>query len=106
MIKIEIDENKITFNGAVYKLVSTYEEEMCGRKEIAEMLGFYHADGTPNLNNLYSTNPNAKYYFPNFEIEKANKKQKPWTRKQVKAWLAIPLNERRKMYKESLDEIN
>ncbi len=106
MIKLEIDENTITYNGAVYTRCVDYDSQKCGRTEIAEMCGFFHSDGTPNVNNLYPTNSKARYCFPNFEIEKANKGAKPWTRKEVREWLSIPLKDRERMYKETLDEFN
>lgn len=105
-MKIEISEKSVTVDGVRYDRVADQDKEMCGRFEIAEMLGYRHKDGKPNLNNLWKNNKRAVYQFPNFEIEKAEGGAKPWTRAEVRAWLSIPMWKRREMYKETQDEIN
>ncbi len=102
-MNIEITEKVVHVDGKTYVLKPDYDKEPCGRTEIAEMLGYRFSDGTINENNLYKSNPSAVYAFPNFEMEKAARGAKPWTRSEVKAWLSIPLWERKKMYRESLD---
>lgn len=105
-MQIEITDKRIVVDGKVYELAVNGDKEPCGREEIAEMLGYRLSDGSVNVNNLYRNNPSAVYAFPNFEIEKAAKGAKPWTRAEVRAWLSIPLWERKKMYKEAQDGDN
>lgn len=101
-MNIEINENTVKIDGRTYQLISS-DYDMCGRKEIAEMCGFRHSTGEVNTSNLYANNKNAPLFFPNFEIEKAKGKEKPWRRKEVEAWLSIPLWKRKKMWEESHD---
>lgn len=103
---IEINDKNVVIDGKTYVYKPDAEKEPCGRFEIAEMLGYRFSDGSVNMNNLYKSNPSAVYAFPNFEIEKAANGAKPWTRSEVKAWLSIPLWERKKMYKETLNELD
>ncbi len=105
-MKIEIEERRVVVDGRIYELKADYEKEMIGRREIAEMLGYKHSDGSPNLTNLYKNNPRAVYAFPNFEIDKAQGNAKPWTRAEVRKWLSIPMWKRVKMYKETQNESN
>lgn len=102
-MKIEINDKQVTVDGRVYELKVDYEKQMCGRREIGEMLGYRHSNGKVNLSNLYRGAKNAVYMFPNFEIDKADGDAKPWTRAQIREWLAIPLWERKKMYEETKD---
>ncbi len=105
---IELNEtgDEIIVNGdRIYKYKENRLEQMCGRHEIAEYLG-YSCNGKVNMSNLYSNTKKAILQFPNFEMEKARNGEKPWTRRQMEAWLSIPLKKREQMYKESLDELN
>lgn len=101
---IKISDKEVVVDGRVYVFKLDHENEFCGRREIAEMLGYRKADGSPNCSNLYRNTPNAVLQFPNFEIEKAERGEKPWRRREVRAWLSIPLWERKRMYKETKDE--
>lgn len=100
-INVSDDGTEVVINGdRVYKYKENRLEQMCGRREIAEYLD-YHCNGKINVTNLYRNNKNAVLQFPNFEIEKAEGGEKPWTRREMEAWLSIPLNKRRQMYKEA-----
>ena len=101
---IEFNDNEVVVNkDMVFIYKENRLEQMCGRREIAEYLN-YSCNGHTNTSNLYRNNPNAPLYFPNFEIEKADGGVKPWTRREMEAWLNIPISKRRQMYKESKDE--
>ena len=106
---IKIDGDVIELNGIPYKRMRESDEEYVGRSEIARMAGFKRMKGdkeVPNTSNLYPHKKWAPIYFPNFEIEKAGKGKKPWKRKEVRAWLDIPVKKRREMYEEYIKEKN
>ena len=96
---IKILTDSIEVDGVRY-IKANEVQEMWGMKEIASYLGHVHADGTPNVNNLYHDTLNENIKFPNFDKKLAYGGRKPWTKKEVISWLSIPILERKAMYNE------
>lgn len=100
---IEINDDMVVIDGVVYRKVDS-KPVYCGRKEIAEYLGYKRGNGTVNVSNLYKDIPTVRAEFPNFDMEGCAHGGKPFTMEQIIKWHNIPKKKRIEMYLESKDE--
>ena len=62
-MNITINADFVEIDGVKYQRVAD-SNEMWGMKEIAEYLGYFHANGKPNTNNLYRNVMEENIKFP------------------------------------------